>query len=93
MELKDMMRAMTDAFNKYQTTTNNTFHRIHTSVDGLAGRLDAVEARFHHHAPPPIVPAAGGSAHNDTEDEFDDDKVDAQQRRRLLRNRQGMGAR
>jgi hypothetical protein len=25
MELKDMMRAMTDAFNKYQTTTTPTF--------------------------------------------------------------------
>jgi hypothetical protein len=25
MELKDMMRAMTDAFNKYQTTTTTTF--------------------------------------------------------------------
>jgi hypothetical protein len=69
MELKDMMLAMTDAFNKYQSTTTNTFQRIHTSVDGLAARLDAVEARFPHHAPPPIVPAAGGLAHNDTEDE------------------------
>jgi hypothetical protein len=36
MELKDMMRAMTDAFNKYQTTTTATFQRIHTSVDSLA---------------------------------------------------------
>jgi hypothetical protein len=25
MELKDMMRAMTDAFNKYQTTITDTF--------------------------------------------------------------------
>jgi hypothetical protein len=25
MELKDMMRAMTDTFNKYQTTTTATF--------------------------------------------------------------------
>jgi hypothetical protein len=91
MELKDMMRAMTDAFNKYQTTTTTTFQRIHTIVDGLAARLDAVEARFPHHDPPPIVLAAGGLAHNDTEDEFDDDEVDAQQRRRLLRNHQCMG--
>jgi hypothetical protein len=78
MELKDMMWAMTDAFNKYQTTTTATFQRIHTSVDGLAARLDMVEARFPHHDPPPIVPASGGLAHNDTEDEFDDDEVDAQ---------------
>jgi hypothetical protein len=28
MELKDMMRAMTDTFNKYQTTTTATFQRI-----------------------------------------------------------------
>jgi hypothetical protein len=91
MELKDMIRTMTDAFNKYQTTATATFQRIHTSVDGLAAWLDAVEARFPHHAPPPIVPAAGSLAHNDIEDEFDNDKVDAQQRRHLLRHRQGMG--
>jgi hypothetical protein len=77
MELKDMMRAMTDAFNKYQTTTTDTFQRIHTSVDGLAARLDAVEAHFPHHASPPIIPDAGGLAHNDIEGEFDDDEVDA----------------
>jgi hypothetical protein len=77
MELKDIMRAMTDAFNKYQTTTTDTFQRIHTSVDGLVAWLDAVEARFPHHAPPPIVPAAGGLACNNTEDEFGDDEVDA----------------
>jgi hypothetical protein len=91
VELKDMMRVMTDAFNKYQTTKTATFQRIHTSVDGLAARLNAVEAHFPHHAPPPIIPAAGGLAHNDTEDEFDDDEVDAQQRCRLLHHRQGMG--
>jgi hypothetical protein len=60
MELKDMMRAMTDAFNKYQTTTTATFQRIHTSVDGLAAWLDVVEAHFPHHTPPPIVPTASG---------------------------------
>jgi hypothetical protein len=91
MELKDMMRVMTDAFNKYQTTTTDTFQRIHTSVDGLAAWLDTVEARFPHHAPPPIVPAAGGLAHNDTEDKFDDDEIDAQQRHFLLHHRQCMG--
>jgi hypothetical protein len=60
MELKDMMRAMTDAFNKYQTTTTATFQRIHTSLDGLAARLDTVEAHFPHHDPPPssLLPAA-----------------------------------
>jgi hypothetical protein len=78
MELKDMMRAMTDAFNKYQTTTRATIQRIHISVDGLAARLDAVEARFPHHASPPIIPAVGDLAHNDTKDEFNDDEVDAQ---------------
>jgi hypothetical protein len=77
MELKDIMRAMTGAFNKYQTTTTDTFQRIHTSVDGLAARLDMGEARFSHHAPPPIIPAAGGLAQNDIEDEFNDDEVDA----------------
>jgi hypothetical protein len=91
MELKDMMRVMTDAFNKYQATMTATFQRIHASVDGLAAWLDAVEAPFPHHAPPLIVPAAGGLASNDIEDEFDDDEVDAQQRRLLLRHRQGMG--
>jgi hypothetical protein len=78
MELKDMMRAMTNAFNKYQTTTTATFQRIHTSIDGLAAQLDTVEAHFPHHAPSPIVPADGSLAHNDIEDEFDDDEVDAQ---------------
>jgi hypothetical protein len=91
MELKDMMRAMTDTFNKYQTTTTATFQRIHTSVDGLATRLDVVEAHFPHHTPPPIIPAAGGLDHNDIENKFNDDEVDAQQRRHLLRHRQGMG--
>jgi hypothetical protein len=59
MELKDMMRAMTDAFNKYQTTTTVTFQRIHTSVDGLATRLDTVEARFPTmlHPPSSLLPA------------------------------------
>jgi hypothetical protein len=59
MELKNMMQAMTKAFNKYQTTTTATFQRIHTSVDGLAAWLDTVEARFPHHAPPPssLLPA------------------------------------
>jgi hypothetical protein len=78
MELKDMMRVMTDAFNKYQTTKTATFQRIHTSVDGLATRLDAVEARFPPPYSTPIIPATGGLARNNTEDEFDDDKVDAQ---------------
>jgi hypothetical protein len=91
MELKDMMRAITDAFNKYQTTTTATFQRIHTSFDGLAARLDTVEAHFPHYVPPPIVPIAGDLAYNDIEDEFDDDEVDAQQRRHLLRHHQGMG--
>jgi hypothetical protein len=60
MELKDMMRAMTNAFNKYQTTTTATFQRIHTSVDGLAARLDVVEARFPImvHPPSSLLPAA-----------------------------------
>jgi hypothetical protein len=60
MELKDMMRAMTDAFNKYQTTTTTTFQRIHTSVDDLAAWSNVVEAHFPHHAPPPssLLPAA-----------------------------------
>jgi hypothetical protein len=53
MELKDIMQAMTNAFNKYQTTTTATFQRIHTSVDGLAARLGTVEARFPRHKPPP----------------------------------------
>jgi hypothetical protein len=91
MELNDMMRAMTDALNKYQTTTTATFQRIHTSVDGLAAWLDTVEAHFPHHAAPRIIPTAGGLAHNNAEDEFDDDEVDAQQRCRILRHRQGMG--
>jgi hypothetical protein len=91
MELKDMMRAMTDASNKYQTTTTATFQRIHTSVDGLTARLDAVEAHFPHHAPPPVIPAASGLAHNDIVDEFNDDEVDAQQCCRLLCHHQGMG--
>jgi hypothetical protein len=60
MELKDMMRAMTGAFNKYQTTTTATFQRIHISVDGLATWLDVVEACFPHHAPAPspLLPVA-----------------------------------
>jgi hypothetical protein len=60
MELKDTMRVMTDAFNKYQTTTTTTFQRIHTSVDGHATWLDTVEACFSHHTPPPssLLPTA-----------------------------------
>jgi hypothetical protein len=91
LELKDMMWAMTDAFNKYQTTTTATFQRIHTSDDGLAAWLDVVEARFPHHTPPPIIPTAGGLAHNDIEHEFDDDEVDAQQHRCLLCHRPCIG--
>jgi hypothetical protein len=91
MELKDMMRVMTHAFNKYQTTTTATFQRIHTSVDGFAAWLDGGGGSFSPPYSTPIVPAASSLAHNDTEDEFDDDEVDAQQRCRLLCHRQGMG--
>ena len=91
LELRDMMRVMTDAFNNYQTSTTDAFQRIHTSVDGLRTWMDELEARLPQPVPPPITHDADALVHNDTEDEFDDDEVDAQHRRRLLRNRQGMG--
>jgi hypothetical protein len=58
MELKDMMRAMTDAFNKYQTTTTATFQRIHTSVDGLATTRWRLVFPTILHPPSSLLPAA-----------------------------------
>ena len=91
LELRDMMRAMTDAFNNCLTSTTDTFQRIHTSVAGLRTQMDELEARLPQPVPPPIAHDADADAHNDTEDEFDDDEVDAQHHRRLPCNRLGMG--
>jgi hypothetical protein len=83
MELKEMMRAMTEAFKKYQDSTATSYEQLDRRVDELATRMDVLEAR-----PPPPTPAP---SHSPLDDDDDDDDVYAPLPQRLARNRQGMG--
>ena len=46
LELRDMMRAMTEAFSKYQDVTALSFERLDRRVSGLVDRMDTMEARL-----------------------------------------------
>ena len=80
MELKEMMRAMTEAFKKYQDSAATSYEQLDRWVAELVTRMDVLEAR-----PPPPTPAP---AHSPVDD---DDDVYAPLRQRLAHNRQGMG--
>jgi hypothetical protein len=89
LELKEMMRAMTKAFKKYQDSAETSYEHLDRRVAELVTRMDVLEAR-----PPPQapVPAAGAVVFSPAEDDDDDDRdVDASLRQRLAHNRQGMG--
>jgi hypothetical protein len=83
MELKEMMRAMTEAFKKYQDSAATSYEQLDRRVAELVTRMDVLEAR-----PSPPTPAP---AHSPVDDDNDDDDVYAPLRQRLARNRQGMG--
>jgi hypothetical protein len=79
LELKEMMRAMTEAFKKYQDSVATSYEQLDRQVAELVTRMDVLEAR-----PPPPTPAPAHSP-------VDDDDVYAPLRQCLARNRQGMG--
>jgi hypothetical protein len=80
MELKEMMRAMTEAFKKYRDSASTSYEQLDRRVDELVTRMDVLEA-----CPPPPTLAPSHS-HVD-----DDDDVYAPLSQRFARNRQGMG--
>jgi hypothetical protein len=84
LELKEMMRAMTDAFKKYQDSAATSYEQLDQRVAELVTRMDVLEAR-----PPPPTSAPAHSPVDDDDD--DDDDVYAPLRQCLARNRQGMG--
>jgi hypothetical protein len=86
LELKEMMRAMTEAFKEYQDSTATTYEQLDRRVAELVTRMDVLEAR-----PPPPTPAAAIGAVLLSPMDDDDGDVYAPLRRRLARNRQGMG--
>jgi hypothetical protein len=83
MELKEMMRAMTEAFKKYQDSASTSYKQLDRRVDELVTRMDVLEAR-----PPPPTPAP---SHSPVDDDNDDEDVYASLPQRFARNRQGMG--
>ena len=46
LELRDMLRAMTEAFSKYQDATALSFERLDRRVSGLVDRMDTMETRL-----------------------------------------------
>jgi hypothetical protein len=91
LELKEMIHAMTDTFNKYQDSVATSYVLLDRRVAELVTRMDMLEA-----SPPPQAPAASAvmlSPEEEEEEEEDDDNndVDAPLRRCLTRNQHGMG--
>jgi hypothetical protein len=86
LELKEMMRAMTEAFKKYQDSAATSYEQLDWWVAELVTRMDVLEAR-----PPPPTPALAHSHVDDDDNDDDDDDVYAPLRQCLARNRQGMG--
>jgi hypothetical protein len=85
LELKEMTRAMTEAFKKYQDSAATSYEQLDRWVDELVTRMDVLEAR-----PPPPTPAPAHSPMDDDDDDDDDDDVYAPLRQRLARNWQDM---
>ena len=52
IELKEMMRAMAEAFKKYQDSASTSYEQLDQRVAELVTRMDILEAR-----PPPPTPA------------------------------------
>jgi hypothetical protein len=82
--LKEMMRAMTEAFKKYQDSASTSYEQLDRRVVELVTCMDVLEAR-----PPPPTPAPAHSPVDDDDD--DDDDVYEPLRQRLAHNRQVMG--
>src|SRR5438132_4267565 len=85
-----MLRAMTEAFSKYQDATALSFERLDRRVSRLVDRMDTMETRL------PQATATGAQVSTAADD---DDEVDAAfayteapLQRRLDRTRQGMGS-
>jgi hypothetical protein len=85
LELKEMIRAMTEAFKKYQDSAATSYEQLDRQVAELFTRMDVLEAR------PPPPPPTPVPAHSPVDDDDDDDDVYAPLRQRLARNSQGMG--
>src|SRR5438034_10757799 len=88
LELRDMMRAMTEAFSKYQDASALSFERLDRRVSGLVDRMDTMETRL----PQATATGAQASTAADNDDAVDDAFTDTEAplRRRLDRNRQGI---
>jgi hypothetical protein len=70
LELKEMMRAMTEAFKKYQDSASTSYEQFDRRVAELVTRMDVLEAR----PPPPTpAPAAGAVLLSPVDDDDDDD--------------------
>src|SRR5213076_1134142 len=68
LELHDMLRAMTEAFSKYQDATALSFERLDRRVSGLVDRMDTMETRL----PQATATGAQVSTAADDDDEVDD---------------------
>ena len=78
MELKEMMRAMTEAFKKCQDSASTSYEQLDRWVAELVIRMDVLEAH-----PPPQTPAlAAGAVVLSPVEEDDDGDVDASLRQR-----------
>jgi hypothetical protein len=55
MELKEMMRAMTEAFKKYQDSASTSYEQLDRRVDELVTRMDILEARPPHQLQPHLT--------------------------------------
>src|SRR5437762_13608166 len=62
LELRDMMRAMTEAFSKYQDASALSFERLDRRVSGLVDRMDTMETRL------PQATATGAQASTRSEE-------------------------
>ena len=74
LELRDMMRAMTEAFSKYQDVTALSFERLDRRVSELVDRMDMMETRL------PQATATGAQVSTATDDdaEVDDALADTE---------------
>ena len=63
LELKEMMRAMTKDFKKYQDSAATSYEQLDRRVAELVTRMDVLEAR-----PPPPTPAPAHSPVHDDDD-------------------------
>jgi phytoene/squalene synthetase len=55
LELKEMMRAMTEDFKKYQDSTATSYEQLDRRVAELVTRMDVLEARPPHQLQPQLL--------------------------------------